>query len=222
MTDLHVPSIRVVRQRLVTLHEVEGTVGRLTVAAVAVAVVLLAVEVVIPGEEVDAVWLASAAAIILLARHLRFWPSVLLAFWTASIVVLLVIRPSGGLPGVSAEDLAALAMFLVVAIAGAWAVSTREQRARAAVGIKAAPELIEPLTEREREILGLLVAGMSNRDIADVLVVSPNTVKTHLEHLYGKLEVRSRLQATVRARELSLIDDAPRLIRTGEVVRRSG
>jgi len=222
MTDVRAPAIRVFRQRLVSLHEVEGTVGRLTVAAVAVAVVLLAVEVVIPGDEVDAVWLASAAAIVLLARHLRFWPSVLLATWTASIVVLLILRPSGGLPGVSAQDLGALVMFLVAAIAGSWAVSTREQRARTAVGIKAAPELLEPLTEREREILGLLVAGMSNRDIAAALVVSPNTVKTHLEHLYGKLAVTSRLQATARARELSLIDDARSLIQTGDVVRRSG
>jgi DNA-binding CsgD family transcriptional regulator len=206
MTGHPIPSIGLPRLRSPSVSAVEGVVGRLALAALAVAIVLVAVEAAIPGAEVDAVWLASAASVILLARHLRFWPSVLLTIWTASVVVLLVIRPSDGLAGASAGDLAALVLFFAVAILGSWAISRRGQAPAATIGIRRAPELVEPLTEREREILGLLVAGMSNRDIAEVLVVSSNTVKTHLEHLYGKLAVTSRLQATARARELGLIE----------------
>lgn len=192
------------------MSRLEGLVGRLTLAAVTVAVVLAVVEAVIPGDEVDAVWLACAASVILLARHLGFWPSVLLAIWAASVIVLLVIRPAGGLPGATPEDVAALVLFLVVAVVGSWAVSSRSRPAERRLGISPLVELVEPLTEREREILGLLVAGMSNRDIGELLVVSPNTVKTHLEHLYGKLEVTSRLQATARARELGIVAPAAR------------
>jgi DNA-binding CsgD family transcriptional regulator len=56
----------------------------------------------------------------------------------------------------------------------------------------------DALTPREREVLRLAAGGMSVHDIADLLVVSPNTVKTHLSHAYGKLDARNRSQA-VRA-----------------------
>ena len=65
--------------------------------------------------------------------------------------------------------------------------------------------LIEPLSERELEILGLIAAGMSNRQIADELVLSVGTVKWHLNNIYGKLGVRSRTQAVAQARELNLL-----------------
>jgi LuxR family maltose regulon positive regulatory protein len=68
----------------------------------------------------------------------------------------------------------------------------------------AAP-LIEPLSERELEVLHLIAAGLSNPAIADTLVVSVNTVKTHVKRLYGKLGVNSRLRAVERARELDLL-----------------
>jgi DNA-binding CsgD family transcriptional regulator len=56
----------------------------------------------------------------------------------------------------------------------------------------------DALTPREREVLRLAAGGMSVHDIADLLVVSPNTVKTHLSHAYSKLDARNRSQA-VRA-----------------------
>jgi ATP/maltotriose-dependent transcriptional regulator MalT len=62
----------------------------------------------------------------------------------------------------------------------------------------------EPLTEREREVLVLLAAGKSTRQIAGELVVTAGTVKTHLTHLYHKLDAHSRTQALARARELAL------------------
>ncbi len=61
------------------------------------------------------------------------------------------------------------------------------------------------VTDREYEVLELLAGGHSNKEIADSLFVSTNTVKTHLAHLYGKLEVSRRTQAVRKARELRLI-----------------
>jgi LuxR family maltose regulon positive regulatory protein len=66
-------------------------------------------------------------------------------------------------------------------------------------------ELVEPLTEREREVLLLLAEGKSNREIADQLVVSLDTVKKHLTHVFGKLGAASRTQAITRARGLGLL-----------------
>jgi len=65
--------------------------------------------------------------------------------------------------------------------------------------------LAEPLTEREREVLRLLLAGASNREIARRLVLSVNTVKRHVYNLCGKLGVRSRTQAIARARTHNIL-----------------
>jgi LuxR family maltose regulon positive regulatory protein len=65
--------------------------------------------------------------------------------------------------------------------------------------------LPEPLSERELEVLALIAAGASNKEIARKLLLSVSTVKTHINNLYGKLEARSRTQALARARELDLL-----------------
>jgi len=65
--------------------------------------------------------------------------------------------------------------------------------------------LVEPFTEREREVLRLLLDGASNREIARHLVLSVNTVKKHVYNICGKLGVQSRTQAIVRARTLNLL-----------------
>jgi DNA-binding NarL/FixJ family response regulator len=57
----------------------------------------------------------------------------------------------------------------------------------------------EDLTEREIAVLRLVVEGLSNRDIADVLCISAGTVKTHVEHVIQKLQVSDRTQAAVWA-----------------------
>jgi len=72
-------------------------------------------------------------------------------------------------------------------------------------GEGAAPGLREPLSEREREVLGLLAQGLSNEQIAARLYLSVQTVKRHLHHIFGKLEVTTRLSAVARARELGLV-----------------
>ena len=61
------------------------------------------------------------------------------------------------------------------------------------------------VTGREYEVLELIAAGESNKEIARSLDVSPNTVKTHVANLYEKLEVERRTQAIRRARSLDLI-----------------
>jgi LuxR family maltose regulon positive regulatory protein len=65
--------------------------------------------------------------------------------------------------------------------------------------------LPEPLTPREQEILELVAAGLTNREIADTLVISPETVKKHTGTIYGKLGVGNRTEAAARARELDLL-----------------
>jgi DNA-binding NarL/FixJ family response regulator len=69
----------------------------------------------------------------------------------------------------------------------------------------AGPRLAEPLTEREREVLELLVEGASNQEIARQLVVSLATVKTHVNHIFAKLDAESRVQVVARARTLGLL-----------------
>jgi ATP/maltotriose-dependent transcriptional regulator MalT len=62
--------------------------------------------------------------------------------------------------------------------------------------------LVEPLTEREMEVLHLVAAGLSNQEIADRLVITLGTVKSHTNSIYGKLGVKSRTQAIARAKAL--------------------
>jgi predicted ATPase/DNA-binding CsgD family transcriptional regulator len=65
--------------------------------------------------------------------------------------------------------------------------------------------LMDPLSERELEVLQLAAEGLSNREIAQELVVTVGTVKKHLNNIFSKLHVRSRTQAVVWARELDLL-----------------
>jgi DNA-binding NarL/FixJ family response regulator len=63
----------------------------------------------------------------------------------------------------------------------------------------------EELTEREREVLDLLAAGASNREIADRLVLAEGTVKNHVSNILGKLHAANRTHAVALAREQGLI-----------------
>jgi len=65
-------------------------------------------------------------------------------------------------------------------------------------------DLIEPLTDREQEVLRLLSTGLSNRDMATVLFVAESTIKTHIEHILSKLGVSDRVQAAVWAARYGL------------------
>jgi DNA-binding NarL/FixJ family response regulator len=61
------------------------------------------------------------------------------------------------------------------------------------------------ISGRELEVLELLAAGRSNKEIARRLELSPNTVKTHVTNLFAKLQVRRRTEAILRARELGML-----------------
>jgi LuxR family maltose regulon positive regulatory protein len=65
--------------------------------------------------------------------------------------------------------------------------------------------LIEPLTERELEVLRLIAAGLSNQEIAQELVIALSTVKSHINHVYGKMGVKSRTQAVAQAQSLGML-----------------
>jgi LuxR family maltose regulon positive regulatory protein len=65
--------------------------------------------------------------------------------------------------------------------------------------------MVEPLSEREREVLRLLAADLSNPEIAERLCLTVNTVRSHVKSIYGKLNVHSRYEATLKAQELRLL-----------------
>ena len=66
--------------------------------------------------------------------------------------------------------------------------------------------LVEELTPREKDVLRLIASGNSNREIANDLALSVNTVKTHVLSIYGKLNVNRRSQAALMARDLSIVE----------------
>jgi DNA-binding NarL/FixJ family response regulator len=67
---------------------------------------------------------------------------------------------------------------------------------------------LEPLSDRERDVLALIGAGRSNAEIASELYISGATVKTHVRHILAKLDLRDRAQAIVLAHECGLVPDA--------------
>lgn len=69
-------------------------------------------------------------------------------------------------------------------------------------------EIIEPLSERELEVLQLIAEGLTNPEIASRLFLSLNTVKVHTRNIYGKLNVHRRTQAVARARTLGILPSA--------------
>jgi LuxR family maltose regulon positive regulatory protein len=79
------------------------------------------------------------------------------------------------------------------------------EAAASPIGTTANDELVEPLSERELEVLQLIADGLTNREIATRLFLSVNTVKAHTRNVYGKLGVHSRTQAAARAQVLGIL-----------------
>ncbi|NTU55151.1 MAG: response regulator transcription factor [Anaerolineales bacterium] len=78
-------------------------------------------------------------------------------------------------------------------------------RVSSLVGGTSSEVLPEPLSEREIELLRLIASGSSNKEIAEALFITEGTVKNHITHILGKLSVRDRTQAAIKAKEIGLI-----------------
>jgi DNA-binding NarL/FixJ family response regulator len=70
----------------------------------------------------------------------------------------------------------------------------------------AAQSLVEPLSSRERAVLGLLAKGLSNKEIASRLYLAEGTVKNHVSAILQKIDARDRTQAALKAREMGLLE----------------
>ena len=95
-------------------------------------------------------------------------------------------------------------------VAGGETLLKREDLTRALRGIEPGTgeeDLIHPLSTREIEVLHLLSGGLANREIAPLLFISESTVKTHVEHIIGKLGVSDRVQAAVWAARHGLLGE---------------
>ena len=100
---------------------------------------------------------------------------------------------------------------------GLWTGIAVMQRKRLAPGRNHAAIRALGLSTREVEVLEHLVAGGSNKEIARALAISPNTVKTHLAHLYEKLGVDRRAAAVTEARRLALVNGPVKTGDSGEI-----
>jgi DNA-binding NarL/FixJ family response regulator len=113
---------------------------------------------------------------------------------------------------VPAEDLQRAVR--TVAEGGAWldpAVTGRVLTAyRAAPNVSSPAESLDVLTAREREVLALIGQGMSNAEIAAHLVLGEGTVKTHVNHVFTKLDLRDRAAAIVFAFDCGLVSPRPK------------
>jgi LuxR family maltose regulon positive regulatory protein len=101
------------------------------------------------------------------------------------------------------------AAFVEQVLAAGGAVGDRPQRASSNALARdhnpALPALVEPLSDRELEVLRMLALGASNKEIAAKLFIATGTVKQHLKSIYGKLDVHNRTEATHRAGELGIL-----------------
>ena len=79
------------------------------------------------------------------------------------------------------------------------------RRAQAHASPSLGSDLVEPLTAREFEILSYLPSRMTNTELADHFYVSVNTIKTHMAHIFRKLDVSNRNEAISRAQEMGLL-----------------
>ncbi len=119
-------------------------------------------------------------------------------------------RVAGGTSADATKDRGGVALEGTVAkvqadLAALEASPDRSGRLRSQPAEEAEQALVDPLTPRELEILRLLANGLSNRAIAEELVIAVGTVKAHNHSIYSKLGVNNRTAAVVRARELDLV-----------------
>lgn len=165
-------------------------------------------------------WLLLMAALglgVLLADRSRAWPRYIhLAAWGLLLGGISLFAIFGAITGGLLIQVMAPILLVAGGLALRWArldaalVGALRGRPVAAAlhppSPAAPPPLVEALSAREIEVLRLLDTGLSNQQIAARLNIAASTVKTHINNLYGKLGVQTRVQAVNRARELGLLD----------------
>ena len=104
----------------------------------------------------------------------------------------------------SEEQVKSLANHIFILLAVFGGKKDRHASQKVAHGVSPQP-LIEPLSEREIEVLQLIAKGLTNQEIANKLYLSLNTVKVHTRNIYGKLGVHHRTEAVAKARMLGLL-----------------
>lgn len=173
-------------------------------------------------------WLFLVTAIgigLLLANREHFWHSLLNTIgWGLTLAGITFFAAFGMIAGGLFIQIMAPILLVVAGVALRWLhlesiLPEGLQRrlrlsAQPAAGMASAPTtaedgrgLVEPLSSRELEVLRLIDAGFSNQQIAARLSVAPSTVKTHINNIYGKMGVQTRVQAVNRARELNLFGE---------------
>ncbi|MEX2379150.1 MAG: LuxR C-terminal-related transcriptional regulator [Vicingaceae bacterium] len=136
-------------------------------------------------------------------------PILTYAFLTAALVVLLkLVEYHFWVKQLSIEIYIGITAILFTAI-GVWfgvkGFRNKKETVTSTPPIKFSTSIDLDITERETEVLEGIAEGLSNREIAEKLFLSENTVKTHAQKLFDKLEVKRRTQAVQKARALSIL-----------------
>lgn len=167
--------------------------------------------------------LAALGAGLILANHERNWhPSLDIIGWSLVVGGITLFALFGAIAGGMFIQVMAPILLVAAGLALRWlylknllpdgllrrlAVPRRAQQPSAAAQPAEPLEaLAEPLSSRELEVLSLIDAGLSNQQIAARLSIAPSTVKTHINNIYGKLGVQTRVQAVNQARMRNLLD----------------
>jgi RNA polymerase sigma factor (sigma-70 family) len=158
-------------------------------------------------------WLPDGTGVDATAVLRRYWPEIVVLFLSAddsdeSMLAALetaasgyLVKSAGGADVTAAVRRAAEGEIVVPARQLAALLARRRERAQRQAE---RARVLESLTPRERQILGLMAEGMDNRDIARQLGVSYTTVRSHVRHLLSKLSAHSKLEAVVKAAEWGL------------------
>ncbi|HEX9017857.1 MAG TPA: response regulator transcription factor [Anaerolineaceae bacterium] len=169
-------------------------------------------------------WLFLVAAIgigLILANHDNDWPQVIsVVGWSLAIGGITFFAIFGVITGGLLIQVIAPILLIAAGLSLRWVhldkvlSSSILQRLHVLPAAKSGEQpastpdlLVEPLSAREIEVLRLIDLGLSNQQIADKLSVATSTIKTHINNIYGKLGVQTRVQALNRARELKLLDE---------------
>ena len=158
-------------------------------------------------------WLLLAAAIgmgLLLANREHFWHRwITLVGWGMTLAGIVFFVVFGTVAGGLFIQMAAPVILVAAGLVLRWvkldALPAAPVQGHGPQPVKPATPLAEPLSSRELEVLRLIGGGLSNQQIAEQLSVAPSTVKTHINNIYGKMGVQSRVQAVQRGHDLGLL-----------------